>query len=46
MGVISIKLKNRFSQIKKQKIIQIDDIYKAHKKSEEDIKTIKTPDQF
>ncbi|GAG97705.1 unnamed protein product, partial [marine sediment metagenome] len=46
MGIISTKLKNTFSQIKKQKIIQIDDIYKAHKKSEEDIKTIKTPDQF
>ncbi len=46
MGVISTKLKNRFSQIKKQKIIQIDDIYKANKKSEEDVKTIITPDQF
>ena len=46
MGIISTKLKNTFSQIKKQKIIQIDDIYKALKKSEEDIKTIKAPDQF
>lgn len=46
MGVISTKLKNRFSQIKKQKIIKIDDIYKANKKSEEDVKTIITPDQF
>ncbi len=46
MGVISTKLKNTFSQIKKQKIIQIDDINKAHKKIEEDIKTIKSPDQF
>lgn len=46
MGIISTKLRNRCSQIKKQKIIQIDDIYKAHNKSEEDIKTIKSPDQF
>jgi len=46
MGVSSTKLKNRFSQIKKQKIIQIDDIYKANKKNEEDVKTIITSDQF
>ena len=46
MGIISAKLRHRVSQVKRQKIIQIEDIYKAHKKSKEDIKTIKTPGQF
>lgn len=46
MGIISAELRYRVSQVKRQQIIQIEDIYKAHEKSEEDIKTIKTPGQF
>ncbi len=46
MGIISTELRYRVSQVKSQQIIQIADIYKAHEKSEEDIKTIKTPGQF
>ncbi len=35
-----------FSDLKSQKIVNIDDLYKAQKQSEEDLKTIKTPQQL
>ena len=34
------------SDLKNQKIINIDDLYEARKESEEDLKTIKTPQQL
>ena len=46
MGRISNKLKKNFTNLKNQKIINIDDLYKAQKQSEEDLKTIKTPQQL
>ncbi len=46
MGRISNKLKKNFTNLKNQKIINIDDMRKAQKQSEEDLKTIKTPQQL
>lgn len=46
MGIISAKLRKRFNDIKNQKIINIKDLHEAKKKSEEDLKSIKTPQQL
>ena len=46
MGVVSNKLIELFEYELNRKIINIDVLYRAQKKSEEDLKTIKTPDQL
>ena len=46
MGIISNRLKKMLSDLKSRKIVNLDDLYKARKKIEEDLKTIKTPYQL
>lgn len=46
MGIISTKIKNRISTLKKKKVINIKSLYKAKIKSENAAKTIKTPEEL
>ena len=46
MGRISAKLQKRFNDIKAQKIIDIQALHHAKKKSEEDIKSINRPEEL
>lgn len=46
MGRISAKLRKQFNEIKNQKIIDIQALHQAKKKSEEDIKSINRPEDL
>jgi len=46
MGRISAKLRKLFYEIKNQKIIDIQALHQAQKKSEEDIKSINRPENL
>ena len=46
MGNVSNRLIRMLSAARTQKVVNIEDLYAAQKKSEEDLKSIKTPDQF
>ena len=46
MGVVSDKLIKLFKHELSRKIVNIDDLYRAQKRSEADLKTIKTPYQL
>ena len=46
MGMISAKLRKLFEDIRNQKIIDIQDLHDAKKKSEEDLKSVKSPQEL
>ena len=46
MGRVSSRLKKIIGDLKSQKIIDIDDLYEAKKKTENDLKAVNTPQQL
>ena len=46
MGAVSRRLIKLFEYERSRKIVNIDDLYRAQKKSEEDLKTINTPEEL